>query len=109
MAGEISACAAPYDATNMEIANAARAPPNMSSGIVYTFTLTAETARMLSEIPAADHAGLGSIGIHAAGIASKATTRHTRVREATAGTLVRVHRSDRHPPPTPPSAANAGG
>jgi hypothetical protein len=36
----------------METANAARAPPKMSNGIVYTLTLTAETARMLSEIPA---------------------------------------------------------
>ena len=80
MAGEISAWAAPYDATSMEMANAARAPPKMSNGIVYTLTLTAETASMLNEIPVAVQPGVGSSGINAVGMASTAPTRQTRVR-----------------------------
>src|ERR1035441_279655 len=109
IAGEISACAAPYDATSMEIANAARAPPKMSSGIVYMLTLTPETARMLNEIPAAVQPAVGSSGISAVGMASSAPTRQTRVRAATAGKPVRIHTSDSQPPPNPPSAATKGG
>ena len=37
----------------METAKAARAPPNASSGSVYMLTLKADTAKMLSEMPAA--------------------------------------------------------
>src|SRR5580658_240210 len=93
----------------METAKAARAPPKMSSGIVYTLTLTAETARMLSEIPAAVQPGVGSSGISAVGKASSAPARQTRVRVTTAGTPVRIQSSDSQPPPKPPSAATSGG
>src|SRR5580693_2114670 len=109
MAGEISAWAAPYDATSMETAKAARAPPKMSSGMVYTLTLTAETARMLSEIPATVQPAEGSSGIVAVGKANRPPTRQIRVRAATAGSPARIQTSDSQPPPNPPNAAIRGG
>src|SRR5450759_2747682 len=46
----------------MEMANAAGAAPKVSSGKVYMLTLKAATAKMLSEIPAEAHAGVGAHG-----------------------------------------------
>src|ERR1700691_2609581 len=93
----------------METANAARAPPKRSSGIVYTLTLTAETARMLSEIPAAVQPGVGGSGIGAGGTPTSPPTRQPRVRAATARPPARIHSSESQPPPKPPKAATRGG
>jgi len=93
----------------MEIAKAARAPPKVSRGIVYTLTLTAETARMLSEIPVTAQPAVGSSGITMVGRASSAPARHTRVRAVTAGQPARTQRMDSQPPPNPPSMAIRGG
>src|ERR1700722_15013049 len=93
----------------MEMAKAARAPLKVSSGIVYTLTLTAETARMLSEIPATAQPAVGSLGISTVGRANSAPARQTRVRAVTAGKPARTPRRESQPPPNPPSMATRGG
>src|SRR5205085_4240706 len=97
-AGEATACIAPYAETSSEIANAARAPPYTSSGIVYKLTLNAETARMLSEIPADAHAALGASGIANVTSPASAQIRQTRVRAATVSMPRFAQRNESQPP-----------
>src|SRR5581483_3878838 len=108
-AGEIKACTAPYAATRIETANAARAPPKVSSGSVYMLTLKAATVPIASEIPAADKSGVGSHGIAAVARESTAATPQARVRAATAVNPRAIQESDSHPPAKPPIAAKANG
>jgi hypothetical protein len=75
--GERIACTAPYEATSRETANAARAPPNTSRGNEYMLTLKAETAKILSEMPAEAHAAVGASDTSAVVSASTEAARHT--------------------------------
>src|SRR5450432_163841 len=76
MGQEISTVVRPVLDTSMETVKAARAPSNASSGRVYMFTLNAATARKLSEIPAAAHAGEGAAGTAAVASATTEAGRH---------------------------------
>src|SRR5689334_6574428 len=91
------------------MAKAARAPSYTSSGIVYRFTLNAETARILSEMPAADHAAPGASGIRSVMKPVTAHTKQTRMRAARGSMPDRAQWNDSHPPANPPSMAASGG
>src|SRR5690348_764661 len=93
----------------METANAARAPPNASRGMLYIFTLKADTAKMLREMPAEAHAGVGASGIIAVAIEIAPAARHTRNRAFSAATPRSIRYSESHPPAAPPAAAKTGG
>src|ERR1019366_4354089 len=82
----------------MEMANAAGAAPKVSSGKVYMLTLKAATAKMLSEIPAAAHAGVGA---HGRAAVARETTPAARHRS--------TNRKESQPPRKPPQHANTGG
>src|SRR5215472_8470856 len=108
-AGEMSACTPPYEATRIETANAARAPPNASSGIVYMLTLNADTAKMLSEIIPDAQAAEGASGTAAVASEITAAATQTRNRAGSAARPRSMNRSESHPPAAPPAAANTGG
>src|SRR5689334_12125680 len=108
-AGEMTNWMAPYDVTRIETANAARVPPNASSGRVYMLTLKAATAKMLSEIPAQAHAAVGAAGTAAVTSDNTEAARQTRKRAPIAATPRFISRSDSQPPAIPPAAANRGG
>src|SRR5204863_30035 len=93
----------------METANAAGAPPKVSSGRVYILTLNPATAKMLREIPAQAHAAVGAAGIAAVASAIRDAARQTRKRADAAGSPRSTNRSDSHPPAKPPAPANTGG
>src|SRR5690349_2026152 len=93
----------------METANAARLPPKASSGMLYIFTLNAETAKMLSEIPAEAQAGEGASGMSAVASENTAAAKQTRNRAPSAAMPRSTRRSDSPPPTAPPTAANTGG
>src|SRR5690242_10752007 len=77
--------------------------------MVYRFTLNAETARTLSEIPAQAHAALGARGMASATRPATAHSRHTRTRAATGSSPRLAHRNDNQPPANPPIMAASGG
>src|SRR6476660_2911075 len=91
------------------MANAARAPSYTSRGMVYRFTLNAETARILSEIPAADHAALGASGIRIAATPATAHQKPTRTRAPRGSTPARSPQNESHPAANPPIMAARGG
>src|ERR1035437_5735591 len=93
----------------MEMANAVGAAPKVSSGKVYMLTLNAATAKMLSEIPAEAHAGVGAHGRAAVARETTLAARHTRKRAAGAGTPRSTNRRESQPPRKPPQHANTGG
>src|SRR5664279_6501673 len=91
------------------MANAAGAAPKVSSGKVYMLTLKAATAKMLSEIPAAAHAGVAAHGRAAVARETTPAARQTRKRAAGAGRPRSTNRRESHPPRNPPQQANTGG
>src|SRR5450759_669880 len=93
----------------MEMANAAGAAPKVSSGKVYMLTLKAATAKMLTEIPAEAHAGVGAHGSAAVARETTPAARHTRKRAAGGGTPRCTNRRESQPPRKPPQHANTGG
>src|SRR6516164_4785795 len=93
----------------METANAARCPPNASSGIVYMFTLNAEIAKMLSEMPAAAQAAPGASGMAAVASDTTEAATHTRKRARRADRPRATSHKESQPPETPPTAARTGG
>src|SRR5664280_1491337 len=93
----------------MEMANPAGAAPKTSSGKVYMLTLNAAMAKMLSEIPADAHPGVGAHGRAAVPRASTPAARHTRKRAAGAATPRSTNRRETQPPRKPPQHAKTGG
>src|SRR5579863_10387379 len=93
----------------METAKAARSPPNASRGKVYMFTLKAETAKMLHEMPAAAQAAVGARGMTAVMRESSAASTQARKRACMGATPRLTRRSDSPPPAKPPISAKRGG
>src|ERR1035441_561144 len=93
----------------MEMANPAAAAPKVSSGKVYMLTLNAAMAKMLSEIPAAAHAGVGAHGKAAVAREITAAARQTRKGAGGAATPRATSRRESQPPRKPPPHANTGG
>src|SRR5260370_2020573 len=87
----------------------AGAAPKVSSGKVYMLTLNAATAKMLSEIPADAHAGVGAHGRAAVARATTPAARHTRKRAPGAATPGRTNPRGSQPPKNPPQPASNGG
>src|ERR1019366_3889763 len=93
----------------MEMANPAAAAPKVSSGKVYMLTLNAATAKMLSEIPADAHPGVGAHGRAAVASATTPAARDTRKRAAGAATPRSPNRRESQTPRKPPPCAKTGG
>src|SRR5579885_2297151 len=89
----------------METAKAARAPPKVSSGIVYILTLNAATEKMLSEMPAEAKAGPGSQGMRAVRSAAAALQAQARVAQDAGAGGGRNRRSTRGKRGTPRGGA----
>src|SRR5208283_45437 len=93
----------------MDTAKAACDRPNASSGRVYMLTLKAATAKVATEMAAADQPGEPAAGIAALTNDTTAAATHTRKRAAIAGTPPFTRRNDSHPPASPPSSAEPAG
>src|SRR4029077_17419755 len=100
---------APYDPTRIETAKAARWPPKASSGMVYIFTLNADTAKTLREITAEAHAAVGVSGTRVVANENTEASRHTRKRAPSGATPRPTKRKESQPPARPPVAAKTGG